>query len=934
MTDEEKQEIIEALKAEATDIRALPTASSLQGILSLPAIGGSQLVNVPLSLLVSYMADLDISACQTFDAVADTATIKAQSTTATDGTVVYVKDAVKFAYLSGGTYYGDWPTAALYMDDERTLPLKNKIYICDGSAWVWNGTEQALTQIGSTGDTLTKLQETCDSLQEQIDAIDIATNALTTFDKTYISEDQVAEDGEGDLFKVIQDRIDAGYTYIDLRSLNTGKTYTVEGYGRQVYDTDGNALVDWRGEAVRAALVVDKPCEIVFNVGTIEYAGPYHMIAFACDGCKLTGHNRMGRTSDPETGSTILKMTNDGSDDYYTEDDGSYHYHAPCYHVFCRGYNNAYVQNITFRGIRSTRGCQYGSWEKKLLGCGGLYFEKPNPMQVSSGNTVNNLQIVNVAVFDTIAHCIYANTPILSNLRNVRCSGAGGYGVFVQNGTTMTLDTVFVTSANYGGFLIMGLSYLNMMNCASENNGLGYWIRSCQNVTMYSPGAEELVNLGKNMWAAAYKETGAYGLNLSTTGGLDENGGTDDRGSVMQIKDVNSDYYQRFRGTAFLITGGSDITVMTPYATTVGMPHDDGGDEFSNETFFMRIDGNCRGLYVLNPGWHFNSSVLSEWLSAGTVPLMRNEIYVSSPIAGATIYYNMDTLNCLQDLVDKFGDDYGSIGCMVTKSSADIAPVRITSGGDIELKAGNRYFTTDGVKNIYYKEAIEVAEAAAFSDIAWDTPTIEDGKATFSVTFRIETGESPLSAVSATCTSYDTSGTASEALSVTPADNGDGTYTAEFELDTTQYAYIMATLEATTRNTAGDTFTTQSDTYKLESSGKVTDDTTGEVIISGGGLVLTPAISDYDSSANKYYLTLSWQNLDGVATSAGAYYSTNNTTPTASQNTATGTIADDGGSASITIKGSSTQRYVRFFLNDNVTDTYVLKDGEMTKYTA
>ena len=51
LTQADKNEIINALKAESQGVDELPVVSSLDGIVSLPAIRGTEIVSAPMSLL-------------------------------------------------------------------------------------------------------------------------------------------------------------------------------------------------------------------------------------------------------------------------------------------------------------------------------------------------------------------------------------------------------------------------------------------------------------------------------------------------------------------------------------------------------------------------------------------------------------------------------------------------------------------------------------------------------------------------------------------------------------------------------------------------------------------------------------------------------------------------------------------------------------------
>ena len=74
MTDEEKKEIIAALKAESTDVTSLEVVSSLDGVTSLPAVQGNKLVRAPIPLLAKPATD----AAETANAAAETANAAAE----------------------------------------------------------------------------------------------------------------------------------------------------------------------------------------------------------------------------------------------------------------------------------------------------------------------------------------------------------------------------------------------------------------------------------------------------------------------------------------------------------------------------------------------------------------------------------------------------------------------------------------------------------------------------------------------------------------------------------------------------------------------------------------------------------------------------------------------------------------------------------------
>ena len=51
LSQQDKQELLNAIKAESQSMDELTTVTSLDGIVSLPAMKGNQIVNAPISLL-------------------------------------------------------------------------------------------------------------------------------------------------------------------------------------------------------------------------------------------------------------------------------------------------------------------------------------------------------------------------------------------------------------------------------------------------------------------------------------------------------------------------------------------------------------------------------------------------------------------------------------------------------------------------------------------------------------------------------------------------------------------------------------------------------------------------------------------------------------------------------------------------------------------
>lgn len=201
MTNEEKQELLNAIRAESTDVSELDVATSLDGVGSLPAMQGGKMVSVPIDLLSKPATDAataantaasaanaaataassaaqeaataagDANSAATlygetaeaglhgatarFAGVVESATVLNLSMTSAGGEIVYVRSAKKFAYRYGNQYYGSWsvegmPTSLLYKSPDFSTVAKNKVYVTGQQLYAWSDADGDLVQIGGT----------------------------------------------------------------------------------------------------------------------------------------------------------------------------------------------------------------------------------------------------------------------------------------------------------------------------------------------------------------------------------------------------------------------------------------------------------------------------------------------------------------------------------------------------------------------------------------------------------------------------------------------------------------------------------------------------------------------------------------------------------------------------------------------------------------
>ena len=218
ISQEDIQQVLNAIKAESQGVQDRETVDSLTGVHSLPGVKGSELVNVPMELLQKPATDAAATAnaaaqaantaAQTANAAASTATEaknaansaaataneaagKAQQAAAQyentakaamkgasarfgriveSGTiraistvsvldVVYIRSLKCFAgEYAAGSYCNNWnnasnglPGADMYLDDTRSAILKDKVYICGDTLYVWSDEDGNLVAASGGG---------------------------------------------------------------------------------------------------------------------------------------------------------------------------------------------------------------------------------------------------------------------------------------------------------------------------------------------------------------------------------------------------------------------------------------------------------------------------------------------------------------------------------------------------------------------------------------------------------------------------------------------------------------------------------------------------------------------------------------------------------------------------------------------------------------
>jgi len=277
----------------------------------------------------------------------------------------------------------------------------------------------------------------------------------------------------------------------------------------------------------------------------------------------IIGVSRSSRDSVSTNGSTRFIMTNTN---------GGYHmYTLPSSTTAWASAHSLTIQNLDLIGVESVYTSSAGVATFTTNGAGGILLSEGNPNQ--SGSNLNNVTISNVLIEGARRHGIMMYGGMASKIVNTRVRNAGGHGFYIAGSTTSTnLDTCYASGNHLAGFCLQSTSYSTLNNCASDSNGLGYWMKSSSTITMSSCGAE----------ANEVRSNSSIPDKLDIT--LPSSSGS------ITINDIGSDNAGFIKGTSYLFTGGENITGTSCYST-------DPGNRAGETTFASKYTAHVHGAY-------------------------------------------------------------------------------------------------------------------------------------------------------------------------------------------------------------------------------------------------------------------------------------------------------------------------------------------------
>ena len=363
--------------------------------------------------------------------------------------------------------------------------------------------------------------------------------------------------------------------------------------------TASGVIVDCTGytgvQTLDATVQIVNPCQFLFSNIEIQFQSNTindHMFYIQSPGVSIIGNGRSAKYDQPSTTNTKFVMTNNDQ----SQDRGGYHIFSADYENFLNGQNVCLLQGFDCIGVQSQINSNAGNPAFPVLGVGGICLLEGNPFVAGGGNTISQIQIRDILVDQTRDHGILIIGAILAQIVNCRVSRAGGHGFYIGGttsaagyeggGTTSTyLLNCYASSGNLAGFCMHSAAYSQLQNCAAEYFGMGYFLRSCQNVSLFGCGAEEnqpKVNIPNNLNIEITNEDGTYVLN-----------------------DIGSDNINFFKGSSYWISGGRNIYIPNAYSKDPGGVYDYTTDgpplAPSSNTSHFTIIGDVRSAYFVNP---------------------------------------------------------------------------------------------------------------------------------------------------------------------------------------------------------------------------------------------------------------------------------------------------------------------------------------------
>jgi len=427
----------------------------------------------------------------------------------------------------------------------------------------------------------------------------------------------------------------------------------------------------------------------IFGQGTYTYTPASNsMFVVSVPGITIQGINRSSRDAS-ETGTTIFKMSGLTNLRYHIE------YTVTSSTPATKRGDCLTLKNLNFKGIQSVYTSNSGTVEYTTQGGGGILITEANP--ASSGTNVNNVIIDNVLVDGAKQHGIMIYGAVASKIMNTRVRNAAGHGFYIDGeSTSVSFDTCYASGNYLAGFCLKDAAYSSLLNCASDSNGLGYWLRNTTTTTLVSCGAEGNIvrsNIPNNL-GIVLKEypTGEFTVN-----------------------DIGSDNVNYIKGTSFFTSGGGHLTFTSPLSKDPG--NNAGSSTYINKrTAHFGFYGGVTKVHVITPRLSGTSAIKYEYrlealgIEVPSFIIIEDAIISYDPL-NPTETPDTDLLPVADVLDQGVGNVFGDLFDSVSFGNRRIRIQNSTQNYRIEnLEAENRFtiptYTTDpddpSTGNVYF----------------------------------------------------------------------------------------------------------------------------------------------------------------------------------------------------------------------------------------
>lgn len=330
---------------------------------------------------------------------------------------------------------------------------------------------------------------------------------------------------------------------------------------------------------INTSINVSKPLTILLgsNLITANVGSGNNVFNIGTSSVTIKGVNSSAKSTDL-AGRTRITMSS-----------GSWHIYSVGNNVLrFEDFDCIGVQSTEYRYYSGTTNTKTGTYSFNNDGSGGIFVAEGDPFVSGGGNTVSKLVLQNLFIHQTMNSGILILGGITSRIENCRISSAAGHGIYVGSSTTtLSLINNYVSSAVLAGICLDGVATSVLVSNATENAGMGLWLKSCQSVEVIGHYSEQCSTRD----TTRMPNNTDYFINNSVGGQI--------------INDIGSDNTSIFKGTSYVITGGRNIYLPNPYSNSPGMAGTIGASVITRH---ILVRGSVREIYLLNPRCAFLSS--------------------------------------------------------------------------------------------------------------------------------------------------------------------------------------------------------------------------------------------------------------------------------------------------------------------------------------